>query len=60
MPEQCAERGLTIKRYEFKLLEHDEAPLKLDHAACTSFLKYQKMECECVNGISAFALQCGD
>lgn len=53
-------KRLIVGRYEFELLEHNEAPLKLDHATCTLLLKYQKMERECVNGILAFALQCRD
>jgi hypothetical protein len=57
VPSSC---GLIVGRYEFELLEHNEAPLKLDHATCTLLLKYQKMERECVNGILAFALQCRD
>jgi hypothetical protein len=37
----------SLSEGEFELLEHDEASLKLDHATCTLFLKYQKIECEC-------------
>ena len=54
------EKRLIVGRYEFELLEHNEAPLKLDHATCTLLLKYPKMEREYVNGILAFALQCRD
>ena len=37
-------RDFYLNGHESELLEHDEAPLKLDDTICTSFAKYQRVQ----------------